>query len=178
MNLFLGNGAVLSSAASAGTAVTAQSVAVCPRCDTFLDEGLVSGEGAFHCPHCKGWWTPEGVLTRLHGAHPDERAPVPFDEASLYARADAAYAKQERPPSAHARARPGSAIGLIYWLTICGIVPLVIALLTWESVRRATATGYWSGTLHEGALLWALGALGGVALFLYGLRLNHRQHLN
>jgi Zn-finger nucleic acid-binding protein len=177
MNLFLGNDAVLKSSASRSAAVAIQTTSVCPRCDTLLDERMISGEGAFACPRCKGWWTPEGVLTRLHAAHRGGMAPILLDEAALYARADRDRSKRDGRTAIGRVARQNSSIGLVYWVTIFGIVSLVITLMIGESLRRAIAKGHWTATMDHGVVLSALGAIGGLALCFYGFRLNRRKRL-
>jgi Zn-finger nucleic acid-binding protein len=177
MTLFLENDRAFTFSTSAGAAVAVQTSSICPRCDTLLDEYIVSGEGAFTCPGCQGWWIPEGVLTRLHEAHRGGVASIQLDETSLYARAAAAQSKRNQQAAFQRRTRQGSSVGLLYWMTIIGIVSLLITLLIGESLRRIIAKGHWVGKLDDGLLLLAGGVVGGIALFSYGFRLNRRKHL-
>lgn len=177
MTLFLENDRAFASSASAGAALAVRTSSICPRCHTLLDEHIVSGEGAFTCPGCNGWWIPEGVLTRLHEAHRGGVASIQLDETSLYARAVAAQSKRDQHAALQRRMRQGSSSELLYWTAMFGIVSLVIMLLIWESLRRVLAIGHWTGTLDDGVLFLALGVVGGIALFFYGFRLNRRKHL-
>lgn len=177
MTLFLENHRTLRSVAPVGAAVAVQTDCGCPRCDTLLDEHIVSGEGAFACPGCQGWWLPEGVLTRLHEAHRGDVVSIQLDETALYARAVAAQSKRAQHAAFRRRTRQGSSAGLLYWVTIVVIVSLVIMLLTGETIRRAIAKGHWIGKLDDGLLFLAVGVAGGMVLFFYGVRLNRRRHL-
>ncbi len=154
MTLFLENDRGSTFSTSAGAVVAVQTSSICPRCDTLLDEQIVSGEGAFTCPGCKGWWIPEGVLTRLHEAHRGGVASIHLDETSLYARAVAAQSKRDQHAAFQRRTRQGSSAGLLYWLTIVVIVSLVIALLIGESLRRVIAKATGSGSLMMACCYW------------------------
>lgn len=177
MNLFLENDTTFTSATSTGVAVEVQTQCLCPRCSILLDEHIVSGEGAFTCRSCRGWWVPEGVLTRLHHAHRGGTLSSPLDERALYARAMLIQSTRDERVASYRRRRQGSSIGLVYWLTLFGIVSLTIGLLTWESLRRAIARGHWTGKADDGLFILALGVVGGIAIFLYGFRLHHRKRL-
>jgi Zn-finger nucleic acid-binding protein len=177
MTLFLENDRTFSSSASAGAALVVQTSSICPRCHTLLDEHVVSGEGAFTCPGCQGWWLPQGVLTRLHGAHRGGLAAIQLDEISLYARAVAAQSKRDQRAARQRRMRQSSSIGLLYWVTIVVIVSLVITLLIAESFRRIVAKGHGLGKLDAGLALLAVGMVGGITVFFYGVGLHRRKHL-
>ena len=177
MTLFLEKDRAFNSAASAGAAVAVQTSSICPRCNTLLDEQIVSGEGAFTCPGCKGWWIPQGVLTRLHETHRGGMAPIQLDETAIYAHAVAVQSKRDQQAAFQRRTRQGSSVGLLYWVTIVGIVSLVITLWIGETIRRVIAKSHWVGKLDDGLLLLASGVVGGIALFFYGFRLNRRKDL-
>ena len=177
ITLFLENDRAFTSSRSSGAAVAVRTGSICPRCDTLLEEQIVSGEGVFTCRGCKGWWIPEGVLTRLHEASRGGAASIRLDETSLYARAAAARLKRHQQAALHRRARQGVSAGLFYWMTILTIVLLVITLLTGESLRRVIVKGQWAGNLDDGLWLLAVGVLGGIALFVYGVRLHRRKRL-
>jgi Zn-finger nucleic acid-binding protein len=177
MTLFLEKDRAFSSAASAEAAVALQTSSICPRCHTLLDEQIVSGEGAFTCASCKGWWMPHGVLTRLHETHRGGMASIQLDETALYARAVAVQSKREQQAAFQRRTPQGSSVGLLYWVIIVAIVSLVITLLIGETLRRVIAKGHWVGKLDDGLLLLASGVVGGIALFFSGFRLNRRKHL-
>lgn len=177
ITLFLEKDRGFSPAASAGTAIAVQTSSLCPRCDSFLDEQIVSGEGAFSCRGCRGWWLPEGVLTRLHEAHRGGVASIQLDETALYARAVAAQSKRGQHAAFQRQTRQGSSVGLLYWVTIVGLVSLVIALLIGETVRRVIAQGHWVGRFDDGLLVLAAGVVGGITLFFHGFRLTRRKQL-
>jgi Zn-finger nucleic acid-binding protein len=174
LNLFVKHDSPSSYSAATGSAIAVQTASLCPRCCTFLDEHMVSGEGTFTCPTCNGWWIPQGVLTRLHESHRRGAASTQFNETSLYVRAAALQSKQT---AIQERMRQGSSVGLLYWASMLGIVSLVIGLLMWESLRRIIATGHWTGKMNDGVFLLILGVAGGIALFFHGFRLNRRKRL-
>jgi Zn-finger nucleic acid-binding protein len=176
MTLFLETDCAFSAAASADAAGALQTNSSCPRCHTLLDEQIVSGEGAFTCASCKGWWLPQGVLTRLHETHRGGMASIQLNETALYARAVAVQSKRDHQAAIQRRTRQGSPVGLLYWVTILAIVSLVITLLIGETLRRVIAKGHWVGKLDDGLILLASGVVGGIALFFSGFRLNRRKH--
>lgn len=176
MSLFLEH-TTFTSATSAGVAMRIQTQCLCPRCGALLDEQVVSGEGAFTCASCRGWWIPEGVLTRLHHAHRRGTLSTPLDERALYTRAALIQSKRDERVAFYRRRRHGSSIELVYWLSLFGIGSLATGLVIWESLRRAIARGHWTGKADDGLFILALGVVGGIAIFLYGFRLHHRKRL-
>lgn len=177
MKLFLAQVSALTSSTATDSAVAVQTTALCPRCSTLLDEHMVFGEGALICSTCKGWWVPQGVLTRLHETHRSGAASIQLDETSFYVRAEAVQSKRDRHAVLQKQMRQGSSVGLLYWAAMLGMVSLIIGLLTWESFRRIIAKGHWAGKIDGGVVLLILGVAGGIALFFHGFRLNRRKRL-
>ncbi len=120
---------------------------------------------------------PQGVLTRLHETHRGGMASIQLDEIALYARAVAVQSKRGQQAAFQRRTRQGSSVGLLYWVTIVAIVSLVITLLVGEILRQVIAKVQWVGKVDDGLLLLTSGAVGGIALFVSGFRVNRRKHL-
>jgi Zn-finger nucleic acid-binding protein len=157
MNLFIDNETAYRSSAATEVSVAVQTISLCPRCATFLDEHPIGAEGTFACPSCKGRWVPEGVLTHLHETY-RRGGTSPLDEEALYIRAANIQAKQEeRTASNHVSKRECSA-DLLYWYFIGGFVLLIVGVTALEILRRVMAQGHWSGKIDEGFVLLILGS--------------------
>ncbi|WP_447976857.1 GIDE domain-containing protein [Candidatus Nitrospira bockiana] len=175
--LFLDGRVEGTGAGHGGIAVKTDSVA-CPRCTVLLDERVVAGEGAFSCTSCRGWWFPEGALTRLQPRLQSRASLIPVNEALWYQRARARGEALESRQTARRRGRHhGRVEDLLYWAIVFGIGVLALSVALWESVHRAIAKGQWIRPPDREFVLLMLGVLGGIGLFIYGFAVKRRKNL-
>ena len=64
--------------------VAVKTETLCPRCGTHMESETVSHTSFLSCDSCRGWWLPQGSLTRLNETYRGAAVPIQIDETELY----------------------------------------------------------------------------------------------
>jgi Zn-finger nucleic acid-binding protein len=153
---------------------TAQS-ATCPQCGGLLDRATVLGTPLLACCACHGWWLPKGSLTRLNATAGGGAAPIRFDEAEFYRRAEK---RASREAQRGVQSRHGPRRQQVWFWTVFSATALLFAVLPFMvGIRKIVAAEPWPAPYSRGWLVLAAGTLAGIGASAYGFVLNNRKRL-
>jgi Zn-finger nucleic acid-binding protein len=179
VNFFVEDYTSLKRAVGNTGSVAVHTQTLCPRCKDHMEPETVSQTSFLSCNSCHGWWLPHGSLTRLNEIYRGAAVPIMIQEAELYARAAARQLSiKERfdgQPRFHkTRATPQ---GIWFWALFFGIALVIGGLILVAGIGKTMGTAQWSRPPDQILLYLAVGVVGGVGLFIYGLMVHQRKRL-
>ena len=144
-----------------------------------MEAETVSHTSFLSCDSCHGWWLPHGSLTRLNETYRGSAVPIQIDEAEMYTRADARlrahhHTIRDQPRINTTGSNPRS---LWFWVLFFGFAFVLGGLILFAGIGKAMRSTHWSQTPDQTLLYLALGAGGGVGLFIYGWVVHRRKRL-
>ena len=159
--------------------VAVRTETLCPRCGNHMESETVSQTPFLSCDSCRGWWLPQGSLTRLNETHRGAAVPIQIHEAELYTRAAARHrALNEKfrvqPRFNKKRSNPQS---MWFWVLFFGCALALGGLILVAGIGKAMKTTQWSQPLDQTLLYLAAGTLGGFGLFVYGWMVHQQKRL-
>jgi len=179
VNFFVEDYASLRRAIGDTGGVAVRTETQCPRCGIPMESETVSDTSFLSCDFCHGWWLPHGRLTRLNETYRGAAIPIQIYEADLYTRA---AAKQDalndtihdQPRIKKTRSNPH---GMWVWALLFGLAFVLGGLILVAGIGKAVRTAQLSRPLDQTLLYLAAGAVGGLGLSVYGLRVHLRKRL-
>jgi len=131
------------------------------------------------CNSCRGWWLPNGSLTRLNETYRGAAVPILAREAELYTRAAARHRTlnetvRDQPRFNNNRANTQE---IWFWVLFFGLALAIGGIVFVAGVGKTMGTTRWSRPPDQLLLYLAAGTVGGVGLFVYGWKIRQRKRL-
>lgn len=179
VNFFVEDYASLKRATVDTGGVAVKTETLCPRCGNHMESEMVSHTSFLSCDSCRGWWLPQGSLTRLNETYRGAAVPIQIQEAELYTRAAARHRAlkdtiRDQPRFKKNRANPQE---IWFWVLFFGLALAIGGIVFVAGIGKTMGTTRWSRLPDQLLLYLAAGTLGGLGLFVYGWMVRRRKHL-
>jgi len=179
VNFFVEDYTALKRAMGDRGGVAVRTETLCPRCGNHMESETVSHTSFLSCDSCRGWWLPQGSLSRLNEIYRGAAVPIQIHEAELYARAAARHRALDetfhgQPSFKKKRSNPQ---GMWFWVLFFGCALVLGGLILVAGIGKAIKTTQWSQPLDQTLLYLAAGTVGGFGLFVYGWMVHQQKRL-
>jgi Zn-finger nucleic acid-binding protein len=159
--------------------VAVRTETLCPRCGNHMESETVFETSFLSCDSCRGWWLPQGSLTRLNETCRGAAVPIQVQETELYKSATARHrilsdTSLDQSKFNTTRANPQ---GLWFWVLFFGLAYVLGGLILAAGISKAMKNSQWSQPPDETLLYLAAGTIGGFGFFIYGWLLHQRKRL-